>query len=198
VQHREPLRSEFTDQAVGTRKVASRPIEARHKPKLHGIGGDVEHNWDARGGSLSRESRKQPGRDDHGDSKLDQISRQRWQSVSLVSRPAIFDHKVPAFNIADFVQTPSEASQPRGVRLRRPVVQISDHRHRGLLRARRERPRNCPTTEQRDELAPPHAEHGAPSHGCRRRSYQLGTAGRRRFDASGACRARVSGSLGWT
>ncbi len=28
---------------------------------------------------------------------------QRWQSVSLVSRPAIFDYKVPAFNIAAFV-----------------------------------------------------------------------------------------------
>src|SRR4051794_23802044 len=27
---------------------------------------------------------------------------------------------------------------------------------------------------------------GAPSHGCRRRSYQVGTARRRRFDASGA------------
>ena len=30
--------------------------------------------------------------------------------------------------------------------------------------------------EQR-KLAPPHAEHGAPSDGCRRRSYQLGTLG---------------------
>jgi hypothetical protein len=30
--------------------------------------------------------------DDYSHSKLDQISRQRWQPVSLVSRPAIFDH----------------------------------------------------------------------------------------------------------
>jgi hypothetical protein len=32
---------------------------------------------------------------------LDQISRQYLQSVSLVSRPAIFDYKVPAFNVAE-------------------------------------------------------------------------------------------------
>jgi hypothetical protein len=43
---------------------------------------------------------------------LDQISRQRWQSISLVSRPAIFDHQVPAFNVAGLVQTPPEAGQP--------------------------------------------------------------------------------------
>ena len=30
--------------------------------------------------------------DDYSHSKLDQISRQRWQPVSLVSRQAIFDH----------------------------------------------------------------------------------------------------------
>ena len=39
----------------------------------------------------------------------------------------------------------------------------------GLLRSRRERPR-CRAAESRDEFAPPDAEHGAPSQGCRRRS----------------------------
>jgi len=47
--------------------------------------------------------------DDYSHSKLDQISRQRWQPVSLVSRPAIFDHQVSAFNVAGLVQTPPEA-----------------------------------------------------------------------------------------
>ena len=51
---------------------------------------------------------------DYSHSKLDQISRQRWQSISLVSRPAI--------NVAGLVQTPPEAGQPGHVRLRRPVV----------------------------------------------------------------------------
>jgi Protein of unknown function (DUF4238) len=41
---------------------------------------------------------------------------------SWFSHPAIFDHKVPAFNVAGFVQTPPETGQPGGVGLRRPVV----------------------------------------------------------------------------
>src|SRR5262245_34006241 len=63
----------------------------RNKAELHGVSADVEHNWDAGSCSLSRQSTHQPGRDDCGHSKLDQISRQRRQSISLVSRPAIFD-----------------------------------------------------------------------------------------------------------
>src|SRR4029077_1508465 len=39
---------------------------------------------------------------------------------------------------------------------RRETTEESNHRHRGLLRPRRERPRSRPA-EQRDELAPPHS-----------------------------------------
>jgi hypothetical protein len=42
---------------------------------------------------------------------------------------------------------------PRGGR----AAQQPDHRHRRLLRARRERPRGCRATEQRYELAPLHS-----------------------------------------
>jgi hypothetical protein len=88
------------------------------KPELHRVSADAEHNWDAGGRSLSRESRKQSGCNDHNDLKSDQISRQRWQSIGLISHPAIFDHKVPAFNVAGLVQTSPEAGQPGGVGLR--------------------------------------------------------------------------------
>src|SRR5262249_27541884 len=73
------------------------------------------------------------------------------------SRPAIFDHKVPALNVAGLVQTAPEAGQPNSIGLRRPEVQIADHRQCWLLRARRERPCCRPATEQRDELAPSHS-----------------------------------------
>jgi hypothetical protein len=46
---------------------------------------------------------------------------------------------------------------------RRAAVEKSDHRHRRLLRARRERPCRRRAAQQRDELAPSHVEHGAPS-----------------------------------
>jgi hypothetical protein len=45
-------------------------------------------------------------------------------------------------------------------------------------------------TARLEAIAPPHAKHGAPS--------PARTAERRRFDASGACRWRVSRSLGQT
>ena len=94
-----------------SRHVASRPIEASNKPNLYGVTGDREHNWDAGGRSLSRERRKHSGCDDHSHLKLDQISRQLRESVGLVTRPAIFNHKVPAFNVTGLVQTSSEAGQ---------------------------------------------------------------------------------------
>jgi hypothetical protein len=74
----------------------------------------------------------------------------------LVSRPAIFDDQVSAFNVAGLVQTPPEAGQPEGVGFRRREVQIPDHRHRRLLRARRKRPSRYTAAEKCDEFPPPH------------------------------------------
>ena len=70
------------------------------------------------------------------------------------------------------------------------ATRLSVRRLSGLLgKCNAQNHRRCSgPPQQRDELPPPYAEHGAPSRGCRRRSYQLGTAGRRRFDASRACR----------
>jgi len=42
------------------------------------------------------------------------------------------------------------------VHVRLSAVEEPDHRHRRLLRARRERPRGCHNPKQRDEIATPH------------------------------------------
>src|SRR5262249_547306 len=39
----------------------------------------------------------------------------------------------------------------------RTALEETDHRHRGLLRARPERPCGCHTADERDELAPSHS-----------------------------------------
>src|SRR6516225_3004346 len=39
----------------------------------------------------------------------DQIGRQSRQAIVVIIGPAIFDHKLPAFNVAGMVQTPPEA-----------------------------------------------------------------------------------------
>src|SRR5262249_37470885 len=122
VQQREPLRPEFSVERVEAGQVASRPIEACNKPMLHGVATDAEYDWDAGSCRLSGESSHQSGWPDYGPSRFAQTTRQRWQSVSLVSRPAIFDHQVPAFYVGGFAQPPSEAGQPGGIGLRRPAV----------------------------------------------------------------------------
>ena len=91
MQQRYPLGPEFTDEHVEARQVASRTIVASDEAELHRIDADGEHSWDVSGRSLSRESRRRSGCDDHSHSKSDQITHQRRQPVSLVSSPAIFD-----------------------------------------------------------------------------------------------------------
>jgi hypothetical protein len=82
----------------------------------------------------------------------------------------MFDHHVLAFDMAGFGETAAECIQERPTRSDRLRAEKPHHRHRWLLRVRGERTCHRRATEQRDEFAPPDAEHGAPSHGCRRRS----------------------------
>ena len=71
----------------------------------------------------------------------------------IPSLPVVLDHHVLAFDVAGFVEAFSERSGvPRGV-LGRSAVDDADNRHRWLLRARRERPRRCCTSDERDDLA---------------------------------------------
>src|SRR5262249_60890794 len=84
---------------------------------------------------------------------LDQLSRQHRQSVALTLCPAPFDRNISAFRIASFIETLPKRGNCVGQRVRRLGIEKTDHRHRRLLRARREWPRRRSTSEQRDELA---------------------------------------------
>src|SRR5262249_42747732 len=64
-------------------------------------------------------------------------------------------HILP-IEIAEFSQPSLERNHVNAGILWRPAAEKSDHRHRRLLRARRERPRCCRAAEQRDELAASH------------------------------------------
>jgi len=72
-------------------------------------------------------------------------------------RPAVFDRDVTAFDEASFTQTCAEGGYEMCSRLGRTSVDISDHRHRGLLCARHHRPRRR-AAQDRDEFAPPHTK----------------------------------------
>src|SRR5207249_10276626 len=59
-------------------------------------------------------------------------------------------------HIADVFEAQAKCAQTARRGVRRSGVEKPDHRHRRLLRGRRERPRGRRTTNKRDELAPPH------------------------------------------
>src|SRR5438132_6046348 len=79
------------------------------------------------------------------------------QSVDLVLRPAILDRHILALDVAGFTKVLAECGQISCTIGKRRTAEEPDHRHRRLLRARRERPRSRRAAEQCDELAPPHS-----------------------------------------
>src|SRR5262249_40532064 len=116
-----------------------------------------KHDWDGRGRALGRERRSgTSARDDHGDAASDEVSRQLRQLIRLIVGEAVFNREVLALNIARRPQPLAKSAQHIAVRIRRLAVKEPDHRHRRLLRARRERPRGR-AADKRDELAPLHS-----------------------------------------
>src|SRR5262249_52958879 len=78
-------------------------------------------------------------------------------SIVSALRPARFDGQVPTIDIASFTQPFVERAQPV-CKLAGPFgAEHTNHRHRGLLRTRGERPRRRRAADERDELAAPHS-----------------------------------------
>src|SRR5262245_31012142 len=75
----------------------------------------------------------------------------------MARSPTVLDRYVLPLQIAGLGQTLAEYCHPVRNRLRRSGTEITHHRHRCLLRARRERPCRRRTAGQRDELAPLHS-----------------------------------------
>jgi hypothetical protein len=113
-----------------------------------------EHNWNRRGCRLGRYGPSCPaGRDNNGRLMVHQLRRHRWQSIVLTLGPVRFDRYVATLDVVGFGETLAKGHDDLKTRMWRSSPEISDYRHRGLLRARRERPRSR-AAEQRDELAP--------------------------------------------
>src|SRR5215472_17273670 len=96
-------------------------------------------------------------RSDHCHLTAYQIGCEVGQSVVLVLRPAILNRHILALDVAGFTNALPEGGQKACTIGRRPrAAEQSYHRHRWLLRARRERPGRC-ASEQCDELPPSHS-----------------------------------------
>src|SRR5215472_10873171 len=80
-------------------------------------------------------------RSDHRHLTAYQIGCEVGQYVLLVLRPAILDHDILALDVAGFANTLPECGQIACTISKRRAAEKSDHRHRRLLRACREGPR---------------------------------------------------------
>src|SRR5215470_14928447 len=97
-------------------------------------------------------------RSDHRHLTAHQIGCEVGQSFLLVLRPAILDRDILTLDVPGFINALPECGQIACTISRRPeAAEEADHRHRRLLRARRERPRNRRAPEQRDDGAPVHS-----------------------------------------
>ena len=142
---------------VHTGRIAARPGKTDDKTKLDWIPGGVEHDWNRCGRSFSRDCRRGRACDDHSRLAAHQLRRHCGQLIVMSLGPTVFDRNIAPLHVTGFGQTLAEYRQRRRKRPRRTGVKKTDHRHRRLLRARRERPRGCLAAEKCDEVAPSHS-----------------------------------------
>src|SRR5260370_42673571 len=77
--------------------------------------------------------------------------------MGMSFRAAIFESHILTLDVARFFQALPEGDHSRSrFGFRQSGANNADHRHRRLLRARREWPRGCRSAEKRDDLAPLH------------------------------------------
>ena len=90
--------------------------------------------------ALGRENRWQAARYNDSRRTVDQLSRQRRQTIVLALRPLGFDDDILALYIAGLSQAFSETGQNGCSRCGGGTIEHSNDRECRLLRARRERP----------------------------------------------------------
>ena len=146
---------QLSTEDVDASQVAAGPGKAGDKTKPDRIFGDGEDDGDRRRRLLRRRSGIGDGYN-HADRPADQFRRQLRQPINRFFRPAVDDRCVLTLDIADRFQTIAECAQAIRNRVGRSDPQKPDDGHRRLLPARREWPRGCRATEQRDERAPLH------------------------------------------
>src|SRR5262245_33532797 len=157
-QEPQPLCCQLRDEEIDTRRVASWSSETCDHTELHRILANAENDRDSRGRSLCRERGRRVGPcDNHAYLPTDQIGHQLRISILLSLHPARFDRHILALDVARFIQALPEGDHPRSrFGFRQSSADDPDHRHRRLLRSRRQRPRRR-AAEQRDERAALHS-----------------------------------------
>jgi hypothetical protein len=118
-------------------------VETGDETQLYRIATDAEHYRNGCRRRLRRGRRETPDRGDHRHATANQLRGQRREFPILIARPQL-DRNVATFDVAGFAQAIMERGRPFGAR----AIEDTDHRHRRLLRPRRERPRGSRGAKQ--------------------------------------------------
>src|SRR5215813_5378225 len=169
MQNPHALCHQFGGQKVDTRHVAAWPGNIGDETKCHRVLSESKDNRYCGGCRLGGE-RPGLGEDGHhAGATTDQIGCQFRKTIVLAFRPAIFDDDAATLDITGLSQGLAKGGKAAAHRnVGRRGAEKSDHRHRRLLRARRERPRDCRAANKRDEVASSH--------------YSITSSARRRID----------------
>src|SRR5215472_6377868 len=158
VQEPDPLCLNSRQQKIYPCRVAAWPVEAGDEAELDRVVAGTEDDRNGRGCCFGSERRlRAPCGGDDGDVTVNQIGRERRQSVVLTFRPAILDRYVLTFGEPALPEALMECCQRIGGLAWRAAAEEANHGHRRLLRAHRERPRDSRAAEQCDELAALHS-----------------------------------------
>src|SRR3954447_15817571 len=117
------------------------------------ITSNVENDRNCLRGRFGRKHRRGRIRyRDHRDLTPNQIAQDFRKQIIAPLQPTVFNRYILPFAKASFGKASAEFGENFDRVPWRPCTQISDHRHRWLLRARHQRPRGR-ATKQRYELA---------------------------------------------
>src|SRR5262249_33511921 len=150
-----PLRAEHIYQQGDAGNITTRPVITCDQAQFDGVLATGENDRDGCRGRLRCERSRGTTSTNHCDLSAHEFARERRQSIHSTFCPAVFNADIVVLDIAGL----NEALPERGNGIfecsGRSSVEEPDHRHRRLLRARRERPHRR-TAEQRDEPAALH------------------------------------------
>ena len=141
MQQPKPLRLNFAGEDIDAGDVAAGAVEAGDEAEPNRIVAAREYDRNPQCfRRLHRPDGRRTGRKNDCHLPMNQIGAQRRQAIAVSLRPAILDRHIAPFGEAAFAKTVAEFSDKLDRFTARRVVEEADHRHRRLLRTRRERP----------------------------------------------------------
>ena len=146
MQQLQPLGCQSAAEARDASDVGARFVEAFDEARPDRIGAADKHDRDSR----RRGPNGRHGKiiaDDHRHPATHQICRQRWQPAEIVVRKAKLDGDVLALDEPRLGKALAKRRYQMHRGGGRRAAENTDHRHRRLLRARRQRPRRCSAAE---------------------------------------------------